>query len=74
MNVRVRFFAGMRERLGTSETVDMCCRRGPMWKIFSPGSTPNIPALNLDQQRFTVTVNRAFARPTRFYAMGTRSR
>jgi MoaE-MoaD fusion protein len=62
MNVRVRFFAGMRERVGKNEVA-----------VELPGAADvaalqahlaaNYPALHLDQQRFTVTVNRSFARP-----------
>jgi molybdopterin synthase catalytic subunit len=62
MNVRVRLFAGMRERLGKNElaltlpdTLDVAGLQGYLAAEY--------PALNLDQQRFTVTVNRSFARP-----------
>ena len=62
MNVRVRLFAGMRERLGKSEialdlpeATDVAGLKSHLGVAY--------PALSLEQQRFTVTVNRSFARP-----------
>jgi molybdopterin converting factor subunit 1 len=62
MNIRVRLFAGMRERAGRSEI-----------PVVLPDATDitglkeqlavDYPALTLDKQRFTVTVNRSFAKP-----------
>lgn len=72
VNVRVRLFAGMRERLGKSEIA-----------VSLPGDADiaalqrllaaEYPALNLDQQRFTITVNRSFACPIKPCTTATRS-
>lgn len=62
MNLRVRLFASMRERLGKSEVAlalpDALDVAGLQARLAA-----EYPALNLDQQRYTVTVNRSFARP-----------
>lgn len=64
MKVRVRFFAGMRERMGKSElalsvpdAIDVAALEAHLAEQY--------PGLNLPQQRFTVTVNRVYARPDR---------
>ncbi len=62
MNVRVRLFAGMRERLGKSELALTLPDALDVAGLQSLLAT-QYPALNLDQQRFTITVNRTFARP-----------
>ena len=62
MNIRVRLFAGMRERmkknelaLSLSESMDVAGLQAHLAAEY--------PALNLEKQRFTVTVNRVYARP-----------
>jgi MoaE-MoaD fusion protein len=62
MNVRVRLFAGMRERLGRSE-IDLDLPEAADVAALQTQLATEYPGLGLDQQRFTVTVNRAFARP-----------
>lgn len=61
MNVRVRFFAGMRERMGKSEIAADLPEGTDIQGLLARLGADN-PVLNLDQQRFTVTVNRSFAR------------
>ena len=62
MNVRVRLFAGMRERLGQSELV-LALPDGLDVAGLQAWLGVEYPALSLEQQRFTVTVNRSFAGP-----------
>lgn len=62
MKIRVRFFAGLRERLGQSELA-LDLPAGTDVAQFKTHLAAEYPALGLDQQRFTVTVNRAYARP-----------
>jgi molybdopterin synthase catalytic subunit len=62
MNVRVRVFAGMRERLGTGE-IPLALPEATDVAGLQASLAAEFPTLNLDRQRFTVTVNRTFARP-----------
>jgi MoaE-MoaD fusion protein len=61
MNVRVRFFAGMRERMGKGEIATDLPEGTDIQGLLARLGEDN-PVLNLDEQRFTVTVNRSFAR------------
>lgn len=62
MKIRVRFFAGLRERLGQSELA-LDLPAGMDIARLKAHLAAGYPVLSLDQQRFTVTVNRTYARP-----------
>jgi MoaE-MoaD fusion protein len=64
MKIRVRLFAGMRERVGKSE-IAVSLADATDIAALEAHLAEEYPGLNLQQQRFTVTVNRVYARPDR---------
>lgn len=62
MKIRVRLFAGMRERVGKSELA-VTVPDGLDMAALQAHINAEYPTLDLERQRFTVTVNRTYARP-----------
>ena len=69
MQVRVRFFAAMRERFGASE-VKLGLPDGTTVAEVLARLNADYPAVRLMQQRFTVAVNRSFAKHDRVLVDG----
>jgi MoaE-MoaD fusion protein len=69
MKVRVRFFAGLREQFGSSELTLEMPEGSDVASILSR-LDEEYPAVRLGTRRYTVAVNRAFARPDRVLAEG----
>ena len=62
MNVRVRFFAGLREEFGASE-LNLDLPEGADVAVILARLNADYPNVRLTDRRFTVAVNRAFAPP-----------
>jgi molybdopterin synthase catalytic subunit len=62
MKVRVRFFAGLRERFGASELMLDLADGADVTAALARLADEH-PAVRLNDHRFTVAINRAFARP-----------
>jgi molybdopterin synthase catalytic subunit len=69
MNVRVRFFAGLRELMGANE-LRLEMPDGADVAAVLARLEADYPQVKLKNRRFTVAVNRAFARPDQVLAEG----
>ncbi|MCU0509706.1 MAG: molybdopterin converting factor subunit 1 [Anaerolineae bacterium] len=69
MNVRVRFFAGLRELMGANE-LRLDLPDGADVAAVLARLEADYPQVRLKNRRFTVAVNRAFARPDQVLAEG----
>ena len=69
MRVRVRFFAGLRERFGASELAFDLADGADVAAVLAQLAAER-PDVALSDGRFTVAVNRAFARPDRVLVEG----
>jgi MoaE-MoaD fusion protein len=69
MKVRVRFFAGLREQFGASELTLELPDGASVAGILSRLDAEH-PGVRLGERRFTVAVNRAFARPDHVLSEG----
>ncbi len=69
MKVRVRFFAGLRERFGANELM-LELPEGTDVSAALTQLNADYPDVHLPDKRFTVAVNRSFARPDRVLVEG----